>query len=303
MNPSSLKLKAGGADLYVGPAGWSYEDWKGIVYPASPPRGYRHLEFLSRYFNCVEVNSSFYNPPNPRYAARWVEDVAGRPDFQFTAKLWQRFTHEREEWWTPREAAQFREGLAPLAAAGRLGAVVVQFPYSFHYGETAGEWLGEVVGEFRDWPLVVEVRSRDWLKDEALRCIERLGAGFCNIDQPQISGNIPLTTFAFGPVGYLRMHGRNEAAWFAGAAGESEGETSRSTAARDRRYDYLYSPGELDELEDAIRKIAERVERMYVVANNHYRGQAPANALQLMGRLTGEAPAVPELLAGHYELP
>ena len=215
MAESSLKLKATGTDLYAGPAGWSYEDWKGTVYPKDPPRGFRGLKFLADYFNTVEINTSFYRPPNPRYCEKWLQDVAARPDFSFTAKLWERFTHQREEWWIRDEVKAFREALAPLTDAGKLGAMVVQFPYSFHYGDTAKEWLGELAGEFNDWPLVVEVRSNEWLKDDAMKFVEGLGVGFCNVDQPQISRNIPLTSHAFGPVGYLRMHGRNKEAWFA----------------------------------------------------------------------------------------
>ena len=290
MAEPAMKVHGTDAELYIGPAGWSYEDWKGIVYPKDQPRGFRGLEFLARYFNTVEINTSFYRPPRSGYCERWLEDVAGRPDFRFTAKLWRRFTHEREEWWSADDVGLFRESLSPITDAGMLGAVVVQFPWSYRYGETGREWLGELVGEFRDWPLVVEVRSTGWLEDAALRFIEGLGVGFCNIDQPALRGNIPLTSHTFGPVGYLRMHGRNAENWFAEGAG------------RDKRYDYLYSPSELDEIQSAVEKIAERVERMYVIANNHYRGQGPANALQLMGRLTGEWPPTPDLLAQHYDL-
>ena len=295
MTGAYMKVAQTGTELHVGPAGWSYEDWKGIVYPKSTPRGFRGLKFLADYFNTVEINTSFYRPPPASYCKRWLADVEGREDFRFTAKLWQRFTHEREDWWTHDDVKLFQDGLAPLADAGKLGAVVVQFPWSFRYGKDAREWLGELAGEFGGWPLVVEVRSRGWLREEALAFIEGLGVGFCNIDQPRLRGNIPLTSHAFGPVGYLRMHGRNAGAWFS----KDEG---GGTASRDRRYDYLYSPSELDEVQGAIQQIAERVEQMYVIANNHYRGQAPANALQLMGRLSGEEPAVPELLSKHYEI-
>ena len=119
------------------------------------------------------------------------------------------------------------------------------------------------------------------MQDRALRLVESLGVGFCNIDQPAFRSNIPLTSVAFGPVGYLRLHGRNAEAWFDKAAG------------RDQRYDYLYKDGELDEIEAALREIADRVERMFVIANNHYRGQAVAAGLQVIQRLAGETPEPP----------
>ncbi|MHC4788305.1 MAG: DUF72 domain-containing protein, partial [Planctomycetota bacterium] len=146
------------------------------------------------------------------------------------------------------------------------------------------------VEEFSDLPLVIEVRSRAWVQERALKFIESLGVGFCNIDQPAFRGNIPLTSHAFGPVGYLRLHGRNYETWFAEEAG------------RDERYDYLYRDEELDELQAAIEEIAEQVERMFVIANNHYRGQAVATGLQLIGRLSGQETESPGRVGELYGL-
>lgn len=288
MARSTMTVDRNGTDLYVGTAGWSYEDWKGVVYPKDAPKWFRGLKFLSDYFNTVELNNTFYRPPKPGYCKAWLRDVEGRPDFSFTAKLWQRFTHEREEPWGAEEAELLRSSIAPITEAGMLGALVVQFPWSFRYGVPGCDWLGRLADEFNDLPLVVEVRHAGWLQDRAVDFIAGLGVGFCNIDQPSSRSNVPLTTHAFGKVGYLRLHGRNAETWF------------KKDAGRDERYDYLYGPQELDEIQSAIEQIAEKVERMYVIANNHYRGQAPTNALQLMGRLTGEDVPVPELLAQHY---
>jgi len=291
MSESSLKMKKTGTDLYVGTAGWSYEDWKGIVYPPGAPSKFRGLRFLAEYFNTVELNNTFYRPPRPGFCHAWLRDVEDRADFSFTAKLWQRFTHERQEPWGEGEVRQFREGIGPLVEAGKLGALLVQFPWSFRYGTASRDWVQRVTDEFADMPLVVEVRSKNWTQDEAVEFIRGLGASFCNIDQPEFRGNVGLTSFGFGPVGYMRLHGRNKEKWFAEDAG------------RDQRYDYLYSRDELGEIRRAIEKIGDEVERMYVIANNHYRGQAPANALQLMGMLTEGEVAVPETLAQHYEIP
>ena len=281
-------MKVDGTEVCVGPAGWSYEDWDGIVYPQPKPKGFRPPQFLARWFNTVELNTTFYRPPKPGYCHRWVKDVAARPDFLYTAKLWQRFTHEREEPWSRDDVQVFRDGIAPLVQAGRLGALLAQFPWSFRYSRASEEHLRALAGEFGDLPLVVEVRSRAWLQDEALAFIESLGAGFCNIDQPQFRSNIPLTAHAFGPVGYLRLHGRNAEAWFDKEAG------------RDARYDYLYRSGEMDEIQDALDRIAQRVERMFVIANNHYRGQAVAAGLSVIRRITGEDPGGPGRVAELY---
>jgi len=289
------------AAVHIGPAGWSYEDWEGTVYPDAKPKGFRPPAFLAQYFNTIELNNTFYRPPSPGFCYRWLKDVADRPDFLYTAKLWQGFTHEQEIGgeegpaaaeagppaevrsggrrrgrWAQRDVEAFRNGIAPLVQAGRLGALLMQFPWSFRYSAQNEGYLRELADEFGDLPLVLEVRHKGWVQPEALRFVESLGIGFCNIDQPAFRDNIPLTTHAFGPVGYLRLHGRNAETWFAKDAG------------RDARYDYTYKPQELDELQAALEEIAARVERMFVIANNHYRGQAVATGLQLMQRLTGE---------------
>ncbi len=270
------RWRVGTADLYVGPAGWSYPDWEGVVYPQPKPRGFRPPAYLARWFNSIEVNSTFYRPPSPKATEKWARDVEGFPDFLYTAKLYQGFTHERTQRWSAADARTFREGIGPLTEAGRLGALLVQFPWSFHYNDASRDHVRGLVDEFGDLPLVVEVRSGEWVRPEPLDFIRSLGVGFCNIDQPALRGNIALTAHAFGPVGYLRLHGRNAAAWFAEDAG------------RDQRYDYLYSPPELDELDKALGKIAEQVERMFVIANNHYRGQAVSTGLELIRRAVGE---------------
>ena len=117
-------------ELYVGTSGWSYPDWKGIVYPQAPGK-LNELEYLSHYFDTVEINTTFYRPPNPAYCLKWLRDVQHNPRFKFTAKLWQRFTHERTQKWTPDEARLFKDGIAPLHKAGKLGVLLVQFPWAF----------------------------------------------------------------------------------------------------------------------------------------------------------------------------
>ncbi|MFW6457154.1 MAG: DUF72 domain-containing protein, partial [Planctomycetota bacterium] len=267
MSDSELKIKGTDTQLYVGTAGWSYDDWTGIVYPKGRKRDFRGLQYLAEnmHFNTVELNNTFYHPPRAKYCRRWLRDVESRPDFTFTAKLWKRFTHEREDRWGPEDVVAFREGIAPLVGTDKLGAVLVQFPWSFRFKPANMRWLAHLVDAFRDLPLVVELRSKGWLENRAVRFLEEMGVGFCNIDQPGFRNNIPLTARALSTVGYMRLHGRNKEAWFSNDAG------------RDERYDYLYSPEELRGIQQAVEKTAEQVQKMFVIANNHYRGQAPAN--------------------------
>ncbi|MFH0965665.1 MAG: DUF72 domain-containing protein [Planctomycetota bacterium] len=272
--------------LHIGTAGWSYEDWKGIVYPEPRPRGFEELSFLSTLFNAVEVNSTFYRPTSAKMAEGWVKKTEWRGEFSFTAKLWQRFTHELSTPYSPNEVKLFRSGLAPLIEAGKLGGLLVQFPWSFRDSPAAREHLARVADDFSDVRLFLEVRHASWLTEDSSDLFRKLRLNFVNIDQPRSSSSIPPTDLVTGKAAYFRFHGRNAAKWF------------DKNASRDERYDYLYSKKELTPWAQKIRRLIGEVELIYTITNNHFRGQAAANALQLQKLLTGSSsPSPPSLVA------
>ncbi|HXI62285.1 MAG TPA: DUF72 domain-containing protein [Pyrinomonadaceae bacterium] len=117
-------------DILVGPAGWSYADWRGRVYPEAAGTKFDTLTLVAKYFDTAEINSSFYHPPKPETARSWLERVAHNPGFVFTAKLSRTFTHERGKA-TAEDEKLYREGIDPLMQANKLGAVLMQFPWSF----------------------------------------------------------------------------------------------------------------------------------------------------------------------------
>jgi uncharacterized protein YecE (DUF72 family) len=272
--------------IRIGPAGWSYPDWEGQVYPKPKPRGFDPLGYLAQYFETIEINSTFYRIPSPTMTKQWAQRVAEHPDFRFTAKLWQGFTHEGQA--STIDEAAFREAMAPLHEAEKLGAVLLQFPYRFHHTPENRAYLQRLADAFRAYPLVLEIRHRSWDRPPLYDFLRELGLGFCNIDQPQVSYSIGLTRVVTSPIGYLRLHGRNAAAWFA--------EDSR----RDRRYDYRYTDEELDELVDVAQVIAQRARDTYLITNNHFRGQAALNALELRYHLRREPIQVPAPLLEAY---
>jgi uncharacterized protein YecE (DUF72 family) len=279
-------------EYLVGTAGWSYADWKGTVYPQPQPRGFDELAYLADYFDCVEINSSFYRPPAAKSAESWVRRVEHRPDFLFTAKLWQGFTHERDGAWTEDDVRAFLDGIRPLEEAKKFGALLLQFPWFFRNDPSSRDRvrrLAERFGGERD--LVIEIRDRSWTTAEGLSFLTSLGLNVCSVDMPLAQTTVRPVAFATGSLAYLRLHGRNAEAWFSKDAG------------RDSKYDYLYQPGELDEWLQKLGQARGKPETAYVIANNHYRGQAPCNALQIKARLTGGPVAVPEsLLATFPEL-
>jgi uncharacterized protein YecE (DUF72 family) len=214
-----------------------------------------------------------------------VRRTADLPRFRFTVKLWRRFTHEAEPWGDA-EVRTFLDGIAPLVEAGRVGALLAQFPWSFQEGEGGRERLRRIAAAFRRVPLVVEVRHASW--GPAVGFFRELGVGFCNVDQPASRTSLQGTAHVTGPAAYVRFHGRNAKAWFSRDAG------------RDRKYDYLYSAAELKPWIEKIRVLEHEAPDVYVVTNNHFRGQAVVNAIQLTLELTERRPAVPDGLKEHF---
>jgi len=274
-----------GGRIRIGTAGWSYADWTGVFYPKPMPRGVNRLAYVARYFDVVEVNSTFYAPAPLERVEGWLAHTASAPDFRFTVKLWQRFTHERTSAWTPADERDVRIALEPLHAAGKLGAVLIQFPWSFKRSDENREWLGDIVNAFEEFPLVVEIRHESWNVPHFYESLAERGVGFVNIDQPLFKKSIKPSAVVTSPTGYIRVHGRNYKEWF------------RESANVRERYDYLYSPDELAPWAARTAEMADDAEDVYVVTNNHNLGKAAVNALQLESMLThGKVDAPPELM-------
>ena len=238
----------------------------------------------------MEINSTFYRPAGEKAARGWTERVKVNARFRFTVKLWKRFTHEREEAFSREDIDAVLAGFDPIAEAGRLGAVLLQFPWSFRNEEPNREWLRDVANAFRAYPLVVEVRHVSWNEPGFYAELVERGMGFVNVDQPLFRNSIKPSARATSAVGYVRVHGRNYRDWF------------RKTAGRDERYDYLYSAKELKPWAERTRELANEpgVTDVYVVNNNHFRGQAVANAAMLQAQVTGDKSRVPWTLFEKY---
>ncbi|MDD8020307.1 MAG: DUF72 domain-containing protein [Acidobacteriota bacterium] len=273
---------------YAGTAGWSYEDWEGIVYPAVKGRGFHPLSYLASLIDLVEINSTFYRPASVSMACSWLRHVQNYPDFLFTVKLLQIFTHQREN--IPAQIADdFKRGIAPLAASQRLAAILIQFPWSFINSSENRAYLQKLLALFSDFPLALEVRHSSWDRPEFYEFLRDRKVAYGNIDQPIFQSSIKPSAIVTNPdFSYVRLHGRNYEDWFKQGAG------------RDERYNYLYSSEELEDWAGRIKKLAEGSNRVLVITNNHYRGQALANALQLKNKLTGEKFNIPAAMLEKY---
>lgn len=287
--------------ISVGTAGWSYEDWKGIVYPAkTAARGFDPLGLMASLFDTNEINSTFYRIPAVRSTRDWSRRVSHNPRFAFAAKLYRGFTHERTA--GSSEEKEFLAAMEPLAADGRLSAVLVQFPVSFHNTGENRAGLARVLDRFAALPLAVEFRHASWDRKDALDLLAEKNAAFVNIDQPWIGDNLRATEHVSLQSGraYWRFHGRNAAKWFG------------PDTSNEQRYNYLYTEEQLAPFAGRIRDAAQRAAEgrsgagarpgsgVSAILNNHFRGQAVANALQLQHLLTGEVQSAPPGLRRTY---
>jgi uncharacterized protein YecE (DUF72 family) len=279
-----------------GPAGWSYADWAGIVYPRPRPRDFHPLDLLTTLFATIEVNLTFYRDVTARQVETWCRRVEARPDFRWSFKLHRGLSHGGAPP-APRELLDALRPFLPARDAGRLGALLLQFPWSFRASTEHAARLADLArtaGE-AGWPLVIEVRHAGW------RAAPPFPPVVC--DQPPLPGNLAPDDALAAALGhfaaplappaplYLRLHGRNSAAWFAPDAG------------RDARYDYLYDDQELAGWRNRLRAAASRLPAgtaIHVIANNHFRGQAVVNALQLQRLWSGWSPQVPASLRAAY---
>jgi uncharacterized protein YecE (DUF72 family) len=267
--------------IRIGPAGWSYKDWEGTVYP---PHGskFDHLAYLASFFDTIEINSPFYRIPPPTHSKSWVRRVAENPNFKFTTKVFRGFTHDAASL-ADADVTAFRNYLDPLADANRLGAVLLQYPWSFKNSEESRNKLAALFTAFDGYPLALEVRHSTFQNEEFFQFLNEHNVSWVNVDQPLFHDSVKPSDAMTGPLAYARLHGRNYEKWFA------HGETWE-------RYNYLYSKEELAPWVDRIQTMAAAKET-YVVTNNHFRGQAIVNAVELEESLGLDAKMPPQLKA------
>jgi len=286
----------------VGTSGWNYPSgrgtWNGLFYPKTRSKRagtdrFDELRFYAEHFNTVEVNSTFYGQPRADVTRGWAERTPA--GFDFSMKLYQKFTHPRMfraaalktapgsegplldllSQVTRSDIDDFRGGIDPLASAGKLGALLAQFPPSFKDSPEARDYLSQLLRAFSDYPVAVELRHRSWSDTigETLSLLNAFGAAWVQIDEPKFRFSIRqnylpnVATFY-----YMRLHGRNAAQWWKHDKSED-------------RYNYLYSAGELQEFSETANAAKELVKKSYLYTNNHFSSKSVVNAVMLKAQL------------------
>ena len=286
--------------LRIGTSGWNYPSgkgtWNGVFYPKPRPKGFDELAYYAERFDTVEVNSTFYGQPRVEVSRAWAKRTP--PGFEFSVKLYQKFTHprmfkERVVSGLPEDALdetdainalvrpnqadldEFRRGIDPLASAGKLGALLAQFPASFKDTPASRESLTALLGAFREYPVAVELRHKSWSDaiGDTLTLLNAFGAAWVQIDEPKfrlsIRQNYLPNVQGFY---YMRLHGRNVANWWRHEKSEE-------------RYDYLYSGEELKEFSETADASRRLVKKVYLYTNNHFSAKSVANAVMIKQQL------------------
>ncbi len=256
--------------LYVGTAGFSYADWKGVFYPQEMKQQ-QYLEYYCRRFPCVELDYTYYRQPVAKNMKAMAEKV--HSGFRFTVKAHKTLTHEiPPAHLLVEEMDTFKSGVEPLSEAGNLGCILFQFPWSYRYSRANLDYVLSLKTKMPLAPPVVEFRNREWARDDVFRGLKDEGIAFCVVDEPDLKTLFPRIMRVTSNPAYIRFHGRNAKQWF------------DHTHAWER-YDYLYSEIELRSWLPNIRKMSEAAEDTYVLFNNCHAGKAATNALGMQNLL------------------
>jgi uncharacterized protein YecE (DUF72 family) len=257
------------SEILIGTSGFFYDDWKGKFYPGHLATK-DFLEFYAIHFKILELNFSYYRIPEAYQLRQMVSKSKGR--LEFVVKAFRQMTHEISETSLQEVLPLFMEGITPFIEAGKLGAILLQFPQSFHYAPKNRIYLKSLIEMLSPSPIFVEFRQKEWLRESVFKTLQELGAGFVCVDEPPLPSLMPPVIINTSNSGYIRFHGRNKKKWY--------GTDSKE------RYDYLYSEEELKEWTPKIKELADRTEKLFVFFNNHAKAQAVTNAKMVINLLS-----------------
>lgn len=255
--------------IEIGTSGYSYREWIGPLYKEGS-KAETFLEQYAAHFSTVELNFSYYRMPT---AAQMHTMATQAPSLTFSLKGHQSLTHTIDSTSWRVEAAEFRSAVNALSEDGVLGAVLLQFPHSFHYDTERRRYLHYLLQTLGEFPLAVEFRNGNWYNNRTIQALREREVTLVSIDLPSVQGAPPIMDVTTSPIGYIRLHGRNSESWWGSDAAQ--------------RYNYLYNESELSAIAQRIEALARSHKTLFVYFNNHQGGKAVKNALSLQTLLTG----------------
>ncbi|MEA2031135.1 MAG: DUF72 domain-containing protein [candidate division Zixibacteria bacterium] len=250
-------------DICIGTSGYSFKDWRGRFYPSGIASG-KMLDHYVKFFQTVEINSTYYHVPHPSIIANIARKAP--EEFDFIVKTPQSFTHRRND--IKSDLASYREALKPLDEIGKLSGVLAQFPFSFKFNSTALDYVCAIRKKLEPHQLFVEFRHRGWVNRTMYDRLRNEGIGYVCVDEPSLPGLLAPDCFATTNTAYIRLHGRNDEQWWNGGP---------------LRYDYNYSGEELESWHQKIKKLKSKgsVDKVFMFFNNCHQGHAVDNALNM----------------------
>ena len=255
--------------IYIGTSGYSYKDWIGPFYPEGTKSG-DMLHIYANSFDFTEINSTYYQIPNPFMFYNMQKKTGD--DFVFTVKLHQSMTHTKNA--EEKDYESFINAARVLKDAGKLGCLVAQFPYSFHYNQENKDYIERMKDRLKEFNVVVEFRNNKWINKDTLELLRKNELGYVCVDEPELSGLVRKDALATSSTAYIRFHGRNSEKWW-------------SHKESYERYNYLYKEEELVEWVEKVKDLKESSKDFYISFNNHFRAQAVLNAMMLKELLKG----------------
>ncbi|MGE5677125.1 MAG: DUF72 domain-containing protein [Pseudomonadota bacterium] len=249
--------------IYIGTSGYSYKDWVGPFYQEGTKAG-DMLGIYSEAFNFTEINSTYYKIPNAFMFYNMQKKTGD--NFVFTVKLHQSMTHTRDA--GDKEYEDFLGAVEVLRQVGKLGCLVSQFPYSFHFIRENADYIKRLRERFADYALVVEFRNNRWLREETMEFLRKQGLGYVCVDEPEVPGLLDGRAVSTSKVSYVRFHGRNDEKWW-------------NHKEAYERYDYLYKEDELEQWKGKLLELEKQSGSLFISFNNHFRAQAVINGFML----------------------
>lgn len=258
-------------EVHLGTSGWSYKDWEGPFYPKGEKK---KLTYYSKFFDTVEIDSTFYAYPSKGMVLGAAKSTP--PGFVFSAKLPKLITHEKSldlERGAKEDLFRFLHLMKPLADGGKLGPLLVQLPPSFAYSGGLKKLQGFLGVLPSDVSFAVEFRNKTWLgKADALDLLRQHNVAVTNVDEPLL----PADTTTTADFAFVRWHGRGERPW----------------------YNYRYRQDELAGWSKKVEAIATKTKKVYGYFNNHFHGYAVEDSLKMMELLGSASPEQRKLLDG-----
>jgi uncharacterized protein YecE (DUF72 family) len=256
------------ARILIGTSGFSYDEWRNEFYPGNLNKS-DFLSFYAEEFKAVELNFSYYKIPEPDQCRKMLEKSAYK--IEFIIKAFKGLTHEITDQSISEVLPHFKDSIAPFWDKNRLGTILLQFPQSFHYTPDSRTYLDSLIKRFQPFPVCVEFRQDEWLRNSVYAALQERNAGFVCVDEPTLKGLLPPVVVRTSNIGYIRFHGRNRSKWYTGDTKD--------------RYDYLYTEDELKEWLPKIHTLAEQTEKIFIFFNNHKKAQAITNARMMIDLL------------------